>query len=233
MTTVSIAAALLVSTVVMAAAQTPPQEPPVVVAQGEGVVRRAPDQALVRIGAESRARTPKEAQGANAEAMTAVQQRLTAAGVPKDAIRTVVVSLQQEFDYKDGRQTLRGYLARNVIEVRVDDLSRLGEVLDATVAAGATSIQSLRFDLKERAAAEREALASAVADGMARAEAAAKGAGRTIERVVRIEESGPPSIIRPQGAESFARMAADAPPTPIAEGEIEIRARVSVTAAMK
>ena len=140
----------------------PPMDPPVVVVQGEGVVRKAPDQALVRIGAESRARNPKEAQATNAEAMSAVQQRLTAAGIAKDAVRTVVVSLQQEFDYNNGRQTPRGYVARNVIEVRVDDLARLGEVMDASVGSGATSIQGLTFDLKDRKATEREALTQAV-----------------------------------------------------------------------
>ncbi|MEZ5286184.1 MAG: SIMPL domain-containing protein [Vicinamibacterales bacterium] len=205
--------------------------PPVVVVQGEGVVRRAPDQAFVRIGAESRARDPKEAQAANAQAMSAVQQRLAAAGIAGDAIRTVVLTLQQEVDYKDGRQTLRGYLARNVVEVRVDDLGALGGVLDASVGAGATSIQSLRFDLKGRAAAEREALAAAVADGRTRAEAAAGGAGRTLDRILRIEEAGTP-VVRPQMME-MARMAADSAPTPVAEGEIEIRARVTVTAALK
>jgi len=217
----------------LARAQALPPGPPVVVVQGEGVLRMAPDQAFVRIGAESRSRNPRDAQSANAEAMTGVQQRVAAAGVPRDAIRTLAVALQQEFDYADGRQTLRGYVARNVVEVRVDELSRLAAVLDASVGAGATSIQALRFEVKQRAEVERDALAQAVADALARAEAAARGAGRTVDRVVRIEEAGAPSVARPQAME-MARMAADAAPaTPVAEGEIEIRARVTVTAALK
>jgi uncharacterized protein YggE len=213
----------------------PPPGPPVVVVHGEGVVRMAPDQAFVRIGAESRSQSPKAAQSANAEAMTAVQQRVAAAGVPREAIRTLVVSLQQEFDYAGGKQTLRGYVARNVIEVRVDDLSRLGEVLDASVGAGATAIQARRFDLKARAQAERDALSRAVEEALARAEAAARGAGRVVERVLRIDEGGAPAVIRPQVME-MARMTADAappPPPPVAEGEIEIRAQVTLTAAIK
>jgi uncharacterized protein YggE len=96
-------------------AQSPaPTDPPVVVVRGEGLVRMAPDRALVRIGAESRARVPKEAQSTNAAAMSAVMQKITAAGIPADAVRTLVVSLQQEFDYSGGRQTPRGYLARNI-----------------------------------------------------------------------------------------------------------------------
>lgn len=208
-------------------------ELPVVVTQGEGVVRLAPDQAFVRIAAEARAKDPKEAQSANAKTMSAVQQRLVASGIPKEAIRTVTVSLQQEFDFHEGRQTPRGYLARNVIEVRVDDLGKLGEVMDASVGSGATSIQELRFDLKQRDASEREALKRAVADALARADAAAGGAGKTVDRVIRIAEAGPVAISRPETA-MFARAASDtAQTTPIAEGEIEIRAQVTVTAVIK
>lgn len=222
----------IMATTVLAQEQARP-EPPVVVTQGEGVVRTAPDQAFVQIAAEARAKDPKSAQNANAAAMTAVQQKLTSSGIAKDAIRTVTVSLQQEFDFHEGRQTLRGYLARNVIEVRVDDLARLGEVMDASVGSGATSIQGLRFDLKNREASEREALKRAVADAMGRAEAAASGAGRTVGRVIRIAEGGPVAISRPEAA-MFSRAAADSvQTTPIAQGEIEIRAQVTVTAEIK
>lgn len=213
----------------------PAMDPPVVIVHGEGLVRKAPDQAFVRIGAESRARNPKEAQTTNAEAMTAVQQKLTSAGVAKDAVRTVIVSMQQEFDYAGGRQTPRGYLARNIIEVRVDDLAKLGEVMDASVGSGATSIQGLHFDLKDRDGAEREALTRAVADAMARATAAATGAKRTVDRVVRIDETPAAGQFRPQPFPAPRMMTADAAPqtTPVAEGELEIRAQVTLTAVIK
>lgn len=208
---------------------------PVVVVRGEGVVRMAPDRALVRVGAESRSRVPKEAQSANASAMAAVLQRIAAAGVPADAVRTLVVSLQQEFDYSSGKQIPRGYLARNIVEVRVDDLTRLGEVLDSSVASGATTIQGLSFDLKERTKFEREALSRAVADATARADAAASGARRTVDRVIRIDETIDTPVMRPTQSAAF-RVASDAAPaqaTPVTEGEIEIRAVVTVTAVIK
>ena len=102
-----------------------------IVVSGEGIVKATPDQAWVRIGAESRSKNSKDAQQRNAESMTAVQQKLASSGIPKDAIKTVGVDLQLEFDYANGKQTPRGYVARNTIEVRVDDLAKLGDVLDA------------------------------------------------------------------------------------------------------
>ena len=210
-----------------------PPDLPVVVVRGEGLVRMAPDRALVRLGAESRARVPKEAQSTNAAAMSAVLQKIAAAGIPADAVRTLVVSLQQEFDYSGGRQAPRGYLARNIVEVRVDDLTKLGEVLDSSVSSGATTIQGLSFDLKDRTKLEREALTRAVVDATARADAAAAGAKRTVDRVIRIDEAVDGGI-RPMPSAAFrVSDAAAAPTTPVTEGEIEIRATVTLTAVIK
>ncbi len=207
--------------------------PAMVVVHGEGEVRAVPDVVFVTIGAESRAPTPKDAQAASAKAMTAVQDRIVAAGVPKVAIRTLSYDLQPQFDYTNGKQVPRGYLARNVIEVRLDDLAKVGEVLELAVAAGGTSVQGVRFDVKARAALEREALTHAVADARARAEAAAKGAGATVEAVVRIEEAGlggrPEPVMMRLAA---APMAGDAAP-PVAPGETIIRASVTLTARLK
>lgn len=142
-------AALTILMAATAAAQTPSSEGPVVVTMGEGIVKRAPDRAWVTIAAESRAKTPGEVQKLNADAMSAVMQKLKGVGLPAEAIRTAAYELRPEFDYANNRQTLRGYVARNAIEVRVDDLPKLGEVLDVAVGAGATSVSGIRFDLKD------------------------------------------------------------------------------------
>ncbi len=79
-----------------------------------------PDRAWITITAESRAGNPRDAQRRNAEAMTPVLEKLKAAGVPADAIKTIGYDLQQEWDFVNNRRVSRGYVARNTIEVRVD-----------------------------------------------------------------------------------------------------------------
>ena len=131
----------------------------------------------------------------------------------------------------NGKRVPRGYVVSNVIEVRVDALDGLGNLLDKVVKAGATSVGGIRFDLKDRDGAEREALRLAVADARARAEAAASGAGVRIVRVQTIDEQGAAEIPRPMPMMRMeAAMAADAPSTPVAAGEIEIQATVRLTA---
>ena len=216
-----------------ARAQTGPgiDRPPVVVADGEAVIRRAPDRAYVSVAVESRAPRPDAALARNAAVMTTVQQRLVALGLPKTAVETLAYSLEQEFDFVDGKRIPKDYLATNVIRITLDDLGRVGPTIDAAVQAGADRVQSIRFDLRDREAVEREALTKAAADARARAQAAAAGVGRTLDRIVRIDATSTPSP-RPT-ASPLLRAAPAAADTPISPGEIEIRARVILTATLK
>jgi hypothetical protein len=216
-------------------AQQPPaaDTTPVVVTTGEAIVKRAPDRAWVSVTAESRAKTPQAAQKQNAAVMSEVMAKLKGAGIAPEAVRTTAIDLQPEFDYRDGRQTLREYVARNSLEVRVDDLPRLGEIVDMAVGSGATRISGVRFDLRERDAAEREALKLAVADARERAAAAAAGAGMQVVTVVRIEEHRVPSPGPPRPVMAMRAEMAQAEPTPVAPGELEIHAAVTLTAAIK
>jgi uncharacterized protein YggE len=212
-----------------------PSGPPVIVTIGEGVVKQAPDRAWVTIAAESRARTAQEAQRQNTEAMTAVNDRIKAAGIAADAIQTTGYNLQPEFDYANGKQTLRGYVARNQVQVRIDALAKVGEVIAASVGTGATSVSGVRFDLKDRETVEREALRLAVRDARGRADAAASGGGVQIDRVIRIEEQRDMGdIVRPMPMARRASVTESVTvAVPIEAGEIEVRARVTMTAAIR
>jgi uncharacterized protein len=222
----------LIAAALPAAAQPQNPFPAVIVTTGDAVVKRAPDRAWVSIGAESRARTAPEAQRLNTDAMTAVIERIKAAGIPADAIQTTGYNLQPEFDYANGKQTLRGYVARNQVEVRVDALAKTGDIITAVVASGATTVSGVRFDLKDRDTAEREALRLAVQDARQRADYAARGAGVSIDRVVRVEEQrsvGGPIVYQARMSMQKEGLAS----TPVEAGEIEVRSQVTLTVAIR
>ena len=135
-------------------------------------MKQAPDRAWVTIAAESRARTAQEAQRLNTDAMTAVVEKIKAAGIPADAIQTTGYNLQPEFDYANGKQTLRGYVARNQVQVRVDALAKTGDVIAAAVGD--------RRDQRQRRALRSEGPRRGRARG-----AHAGGAGRAAPRGLR------------------------------------------------
>lgn len=205
-------------------------DPPTVVASGQAVVKRAPDRAFVSVATETRASRPEQAQRDNARAMDKVRDELRDLRIPDEAIQTTSFNLREDVDWVNGKRVPRGYVVSNTIEVRVDALDLLGRVMDEVVKAGATSVSGIRFDLKNREAAEREALRRAVEDARGRAEAAAAGAGVRIVRIQRIEENAvdvprPVPMMRMEAA-----VRADAPTTPVAAGEIEFHATVRLTA---
>jgi uncharacterized protein YggE len=223
-------------TLTSAAAAQQPSAPaePTAIASGQGVVFAVPDRAWITISAESRAPSPREAQRLNAEAMRPVQEKLKAAGIPADAIRTIGYDVQYEWDFVNNKRVGRGYVARNTIEVRIDTIDRVGEMLEIAAGAGATALGGVRFDLKEQAKLEREALRLAVLDARAKVDAAAAGAGRSVDRVLRVEEQG---VDVPPIPVPMMRQAAQAPggfaEPPISAGRMEIRARATVTVVLK
>lgn len=229
----AILVAVLCSAVPVRAQQAapPPQNPPVIVTRGEASLKRAPDQAFVSIAAEARAASPAEAQRNAADSMKTVQAAITKAGIPAEAVRTTGYSMQPDLEYTNGRSRVRGYIVRNQLEVRVDDLQKLGGVIDAAGQSGATSMAGLRFDLKDRATVEREALRLAVQDAMARARAIASGANAQLGNIVRIDEQGgfePPQI------QAMAAMRMEkAADTPVSPGELDVRAQVMLTVAIR
>jgi len=203
---------------------------PTVEVNGEATISRPPDVAYLMLSVESRARSPRDAQRQNAEAAAGVLKQIGDAAIPRNAVRTLGPWLEQDFDTANGRRTPRGFIARNTIEVRIDEVARAGEVADLVVQAGATSLMGIRFDLKDRPAVERDALRLAVADARRRAESAASGADRTVDRILRIQDSRGDAVV-PQ--RMFMRAEASGAQTPVEPGVIEVRAHVVVTASMK
>jgi uncharacterized protein YggE len=216
---------------VPARAQEPAPSTPIVVTTGEADVRRAPDRAVITVAVEARADRPAAAQQQAAAAAAAVLKRLESAGIPKDAVRTSGYDLQQEFNTPNGRRVPAGFVARHTIEVTVDQVARTGEIVDTAVQGGATSVDGLRFELRDRDAAEREAIKLAVADARRRAEAAAAGAGGSLGRILKIEsfKEAQPFSPRPM----FAGAAEMKVTTPIVPGEIDVHARVTLTVELK
>ena len=200
-----------------------------IVVSGTGRVAVQPDVADLRLGVTVAKPTVEAARGEAAATMDAILRAVDGAGVARADVRTAMLSVQPRYDYRDGRApVLTGYEIANVVEVSVRDLSALGDVIDVTLTAGATSMDALSFRLADPRPAEREARRQAMAEARSRADVLAEAAGVTVQGVSDIVEGQP---VRPPGpvakAERMA-LAADAG-TPVEAGTLEVAVTVSVT----
>ena len=204
-------------------------EPGSIVVSGTGRVVVQPDVADLRLGVAISRLTVDEARREAATTMAAILDGVQAAGVAKADVRTSLLNVQPRYDYRDGQPPkLSGYELANVVDVTIRDLSRLTDVIDGSLKAGATSMDGLTFRLADPAPAERDARRLAMTEARNRADVIAEAAGLSIVAVSSVVEDGAPGPPRP--FEKAARMmaAADAS-TPVEAGSLEVSVRLTVT----
>jgi uncharacterized protein YggE len=199
-----------------------------IVVSGTGRVSVQPDTADLRLGVSVSRLTVGEARRAAAELMAAVLAAVESAGVDKKDLRTTVLSVQPRYEYRDNRPPkLAGYDLANLLEVTVRDLAHLGDVIDGSLTAGATSMDSLTFRLADPAPAEREARVLAMAEARSRADVLAETAGVNILGVSSVAENGAMPPPHPFAKAERMMLAQDAS-TPVESGSLELSVRVTV-----
>jgi uncharacterized protein YggE len=198
---------------------------------GEGTIRAEPTIAYVSTGVQSRGQTAQQAQAENTRVMNAVIQAIKQQGVADQDIRTSGVNLSPIYERQPN--TISGYQATNSVRVTVQDITKTGQVLDATVQAGANLTGNVAFDFKDDTELRKQALDQAVKEARVRADAIANAAGL---RVVGVQSMTDESSGRPEAPEMAraAMMQADAAgPVPVQPGQLAVTARVRIVFAFQ
>jgi uncharacterized protein YggE len=225
--------ALLTGSAALSADESTSHERRVLTVSGQGEVHGAPDQAMLSAGVVTTARSAADALAGNSKAMNEVFATLKRAGIADRDMQTSNFSVQPQYATDKNGNTLRditGYQVSNTVNVRVNDLAKVGPTLDALVSSGANSIGDIAFTIKDPKPLMAQARAAAVADAVARAQTLARAAGVTLGPITSINESG---YAEPRPMYRMAAMAGASAPTPIAAGEETVTAGVSITWAIR
>jgi uncharacterized protein len=200
----------------------PPARERTIVVTGEGSVDATPDRATVALSVIVQRPTAQEAQQQSAATMAQVVSKIVAAGIPQTAIRTTMVSLYpQHRPDQSGQGPITGYQSINRVVVTIDDISRVGQVIDAGVGAGANGVDSVTWTLRDATAYRTQALRIAVQNAQATATAIASAAGVGGLRLLRVEQVGAIVVPRPGIA-----MAQSAPATPVLPGTMPVNVQI-------
>jgi uncharacterized protein len=210
-----------------ALAQVPP---PAISVNGEATVSVAPDQAQIDAGVTSEAKTAREASDANNAAMGKVLLALKGAGIEEKDYQTSRLSLQPQYaPNRPGPSAITGYRASNRVSIKLRDVTKVANVIDTLVGAGANEIGGINFVVSQASKLLDEAREKAVADARRKAEIYAKAAGVTLGEPLGISEEGqaPQPVFRGKVAAPMAITA------PVAPGEETLSVTVSVSWAIK
>jgi uncharacterized protein YggE len=154
-----------------------------IVTTGTGEAVLTPDRAKLRVGVETHASTAEEAASRNAAKSKAVVEKLKSLGYAVDSLRTVGFGVNPNYSYDDGRRLI-DYQAVATIMVTVSRLEQLGTTIDAVLAAGATDVSNIVFESDDMRSGRAAALARALDEARADADALARAGGGRLGRLL-------------------------------------------------
>jgi hypothetical protein len=195
---------------------------------GDAVVTAKPDRALIDVGVLTQEKQSQNASSQNAKQLDAVMAALhKLLGADAD-IKTINYALNPDYQYRPmgGKSAVSSYTALNVVRVTVDDLDKVGGVIDAATQAGANHVESVRYTVKDQQLLHSQAVREAALKARANADTLASALNLKITRIVSVEEgdaSGP-------GADaSDPRDPAGPAPAPIQSSSFVVTANVTLT----
>lgn len=192
-----------------------------------GSASAPPDRATITIGTSAVRPVVSEAtqlvDGRVSELLGALAQH----GVERSNVQTSDLSVWPETD-RNG--VLSGYRARNLVNIRIIEIDRVGEIIAAALSAlgDSAEMHGLRFEREDASGPETEARAKAWREINAKASELARLAGLTLGRPVSIVESSGPEPILPRQM----RMAAATAATPVEPGSSYIQLNLVVRFAL-
>ena len=196
---------------------------------GEAQISVPPDLAQIDGGVTTEAKTAREASEANNTAMGKVLLALKGASIDEKDFQTSRLSLQPQYaPNKSGPNAVTGYRATNRVTVTVRDVTKIANIIDTLVGAGANELGGIDFVVQAASKLLDDARTQAIADARRKAEIYAKAAGVELGSPLSISEEGAPAPM------PMRRMAAGkATSAPVAQGEETLQVTVSVSWAIK
>jgi uncharacterized protein YggE len=202
---------------------------------GETNMKAQPDAAVVVLSVITQGTQAFNAQQDNARKSDEVIHALEASAGANPEIKTADYSLRPQYDERYNKlPKIIGYEARNSVMVTMSDLSKVGAVIDSASRAGANSVETVSFILRDNSPARGQALAEASRQAMNKAQSIAQSMGGRVVRVVEEQEAGAANAMpeaRPiSGAYeqiSAARIML-AKSTPVESGPLNVSSRVNL-----
>ncbi len=165
--------------------------PPTISVNANAIVKVQPTTAYFEVGILTQHQSAAKAQQIADRAIAKIMKALEEKGVDRKDLATSVCNVRPS--YKDplerDRSVLIGYHADNFVTVNVRDLSRLGEIIDACMAAGATNISDVEFRVDDIRQYRKQGREMAVKNARERAEQLAEAMGVKIVQVRSIDET--------------------------------------------
>ncbi|MDR4948539.1 SIMPL domain-containing protein [Neobacillus cucumis] len=192
---------------------------------GEGTIHLQPDTASVNLGIITEMKELLAAQQQNSKDVAKVIEALRKLGIPANLIQTSDYRIETEYDYDQGKQLFRDYKINHLLQVKIEDLSLIGKVVDTAVQNGVNFVSNIQFSLKDKDSFYLQALNLALNNATEKAKTIASNLNVTlIPTPSSVVEAG--STAQPIHFQAEALMKGTSS-TPIEPGQVKISAVIA------
>lgn len=197
---------------------------------GKATIKVKPNVAYLNANVKTENKDAKKAQEENAQIIDKIKKDIMAKyKLLGEDINTLNYNLSPSYDYVEGKQIFRTYVVEHTLEIKMEKVEKVGEVADTLVESGATSVNNIRFGIKDESEAYNTALQKAVQNARQKSNAITAMLGvKNAKPIAITEQSESMGVIQEN-----ALMMQDASPslkgTTIQQSDIEVIARVQVT----
>lgn len=193
--------------------------------KGEGEIAVQPDTASVNLGVVTESKELIGAQQQNSIVGNKVIDSLIALGIDRNQIQTFDYRIEPDYDYDQGKQIFRGYKVTHILEVKIDDLSIIGNVVDTAVQNGANYVANVQFTTRYKDSYYQQALVMALNNASSKAKTIANTLRVTLNPTPILVTEGT-DVIQPFESQQVA-FAKGVSSTQILPGQLLIKASVS------
>jgi uncharacterized protein YggE len=138
---------------------------------GTGFADVEPDRATIRMSIIAREPKRAAAQKRAADVTNRVLKMTDRMDIARDQVDTTGASVRPDYRWNREKeeQELRGYIAERQIAVEIEDLEKLGALVEGAVSAGVNQVSPPQLDSRKRKETYRRALRAAAEDAKANA----------------------------------------------------------------
>ena len=198
---------------------------------GTGMVTLTPDVAYIYIGVHTENASVAEAVAENNTKSQAVATAIKGFGVEAKDIQTTNFSIWSSDQYDDkGNKTGTIFNVDNTVYITVRDLTKLGDLLDASIRAGANTINSIQFDVADKTEALSQARKAAVENAQKQAQELGDATGVKLGdvQIISYYDSTPLSADYGKGGGAMA-----ASSVPVSSGQYQLTTTVTIVYELK
>ena len=201
---------------------------------GTGEIWAKPDLALIDFSVVGEKKTVIEAMAENTKKMNSVIEAIKSQGVEEKDLKTTNFSISPRYEwyekseiYPAGKRVLVGYEVNQTLQVKIRDLTKIGNIIQVATEAGANQVGDLRFMIDKQDELKSQARKEAIEKAKVMAKEIAGQLGVKLVKITNFSENATAPIPYPYFMERAMGGGAETPQIQTGENKIEVQ--VSIT----